>query len=123
VSMCRPITGRDASRAPWVKQSLLNSTQPTARRMPHDGAMETRANCRYFVYGLRYIPPAIYVRVDADGQTFVVDPDGIEERTTAPISRWLERVSAGWMAEATKEEITAAIAEWNRTKSPRLKPP
>jgi hypothetical protein len=85
--------------------------------------METKASSRYFVYGLRYIPPAIYVRVDSNGQSFVVDPDGIEERTAAPISRWLERVSAGWMAEATKEAIATAIAEWNRTKSPRLKLP
>jgi hypothetical protein len=86
--------------------------------------MDERASNTYFVYGRQYIAPAIYVRVDSDGQSFIVDPSGKEERTTAPVSRWLERVASGWMAEATKEAIAAAIEEWNRSeRRPQLRLP
>jgi hypothetical protein len=78
---------------------------------------------RYFVYGRFYIPPAIYVRVDDQGRSFVVDPASKEMPSDAPLGRWLERVASGWMAEATKGGITAAMEDWNRENTQKLKLP
>jgi hypothetical protein len=78
---------------------------------------------RFFVYGRYYTPPAVYVRVDADGQSFIVDPGGKVMPAVAPVDRFLERVAAGWMAETTKSAIQGQIEDWNRNNAQKLKLP
>ncbi len=78
---------------------------------------------RYFIYGRHYTPPAIYVRVDSDGQSHIVDPGGKEMLAQAPIDRFLDRVASGWMTETTREAIAGAINEHNRLNNQKLTPP
>ncbi len=78
---------------------------------------------RYFVYGRHYTAPAVYVRVDNDGQSYIVDPGGKVMPAVAPVDRFLERVAAGWMAETTITAIQQQIEDWNRHNVQQLKPP
>jgi hypothetical protein len=69
---------------------------------------------RFFAYGGYYIPPALYIRAESRYESFVVDPNGIEEGVSTDVGKWLERVTCRWMCETTQNEIAEAIASWNR---------
>ena len=78
---------------------------------------------RFFIYGPQYNAPAPYVRVDGDKDASIVDPGGKDVRTTGSIDQWIDRVKAGVMSEATKQDLIAEIKAWNQVQQQQLRLP
>jgi hypothetical protein len=78
---------------------------------------------RFFVYGSRYTAPAPYVRVDGVKDSTIVDPGGMDVRTTGGIDQFIDRVKTGVMSEATKDQLVAEVAAWNQAHAQQLRLP
>ena len=78
---------------------------------------------RFFVYGPRYNAPAPYVRINGDNDSTIVDPGGMDVRTSGSIDQWLDRVKVGVMLEVAKDHLVAEIDAWNQVHRQQLRLP